>query len=179
LYPRNLTIDEMSAAIMEATEAGHVTTTWSQLRERVRQCALALLHHGIEQSDRVAGFLGNHANAVVAMLAAASIGAVWAGVSPDTGVMAVLEILVQIEPKVLFVDNAVTYNLKVHGNFQKVKEILAGLEDLPACVVFETVKGFDMRVADLRPNVGKMWTYDEFLKRCGSGHRINLSYILS
>jgi acetoacetyl-CoA synthetase len=112
LYPANLKIDENSPAIIEATESGSSTITWAELRSRVQECALALRSHGVVESDRVAGFLGNHANAVVAMLAAASIGAVWTGVSPDTGVTAVLERLVQIQPKVLFVDNAVVYNGK-------------------------------------------------------------------
>jgi acetoacetyl-CoA synthetase len=117
------------------------------------------------ESDRVAGFLGNHTNAVVAMLAATSIGAMWTGVSPDTGVTAVLERLVQIKPKVLFVDNAVGYNGKVHGSYGKVKEILVGLKGLEACVMFETVKGFEMRVEGLDVAAGKMWTYEKFVNR--------------
>jgi len=113
----------------------------------------------------VAGFLGNHANAVVAMLAAASIGAVWTGVSPDTGVTAVLERLVQIQPKILFVDNAVVYNGKTHSSYQKVKEILAGLKGLKAAVMFETVKGHDLKTEGLEVAEGRIWTYEEFLNR--------------
>jgi len=131
----------------------------------VRKCALALRSHGVVESDRVAGFLGNHANAVVAMLAAASIGAIWTGVSPDTGVTAVLERLVQIEPKVLFMDNAVRYNGKVHGSYGKVKEILVGLKGLEACVMFETVKGYEMNTEGLDLVNGKMWRYEEFVNR--------------
>lgn len=113
----------------------------------------------------MAGFLGNHANAVVAMLAAASIGAVWTGVSPDTGVTAVLERLVQIQPKILFVDNAVVYNGKTHSSYQKVKEILAGLKGLKAAVMFETVKGHDLKTEGLEVAEGRIWTYEEFLNR--------------
>jgi acetoacetyl-CoA synthetase len=170
LYPANLTIDEDSPAIIEATESTNTTITWAQLRERVRICALALRFHGVVESDRVAGFLGNHANAVIAMLAASSIGAIWTGVSPDTGVTAVLERLVQIEPKVLFVDNAVRYNGKVHGSYQKVREILQGLKGLKACVMFETVEGFEMKTEGLEVIKGKAWTYQEFVNRC-----VNLS----
>jgi acetoacetyl-CoA synthetase len=165
LYPANLTVDENSPAIIEATESEHSTISWLELRERVRKCALALHFHGVVESDRVAGFLGNHANAVVAMLATASLGAIWTGVSPDTGVTAVLERLVQIEPRVLFVDNAVRYNGKVHGSYEKVKEILVGLEGLEACVMFETVGRFEMMVEGLDVADGKTWTYEEFVKR--------------
>ncbi|KAK6580551.1 hypothetical protein PZA11_006787 [Diplocarpon coronariae] len=163
LYPANIVIDESSPAIIEATESGHSSITWAELRERVRRCALALGFHGVAESDRVAGFVGNHANAVVAMLAAASIGAVWTGVSPDTGVTAVLERLVQIEPKVLFVDNAVGYNNKVHGSHAKVTEILEGLQGLKACVMFETVKGFEMKTEGLALSGGEVWKYPDFV----------------
>lgn len=165
LYPANLTIDEKSPAIIEATEIGNHEITWAELRERVRRCAIALRSHGVVESDRVAGFLGNHANAVVAMLAASSIGAVWTGVSPDTGVTAVLERLVQIQPKVLFVDNAVVYNGKKHSSYQKVRDILAGLKGLKSAVMFETVKGFEMAVDGLEVADGKMWTYEDFVTR--------------
>lgn len=164
LYPANLDIDENSTAIIEANETGHSSISWASLRERVRQCALALRFHGVEPSDRVAGFLGNHANAVVASLAAASIGAVWTGVSPDTGVTAV-ERLVQIRPKVLFVDNAVVYNGKTHSSYEKVREILRGLDGVNAGVMFESVRGFGMEIEGLEVDKGKMWRYEEFVKR--------------
>lgn len=165
LYPANINIDPNSPAIIEATEIGHSSITWNELRERVRLCANAFRYHGVKKSDRVAGFLGNHANTVVAMLAAASIGAIWTGVSPDTGVTAVLERLVQIAPRILLTDNAVRYNGKIHGSYAKVKEIVAGLKGLSACVVFETIKGFETKIDGISPDGGKSWTYDEFVKR--------------
>ncbi|KAK3044540.1 hypothetical protein LTR53_020684, partial [Teratosphaeriaceae sp. CCFEE 6253] len=61
----------------------------------------------LQRGDRVAGYVANHADALVAMLAATSLGAIWTAVSPDTGVTAVLDRMVQIEPALLFTDNAV------------------------------------------------------------------------
>ncbi len=103
------------------------------------------------------------------MLAAASIGAIWTSVSPDTGVTAVLERLVQIAPKVLLVDNAVRYNGKMHSSYEKVKEIVAGLngKGLEACVVFHTVEGVEMKLEALRPDGGRVWRYEEFIGRYG------------
>lgn len=77
------------------------------------------------------------------MLAATSLGAIWTGVSPDTGVEAVLDRLEQISPKVLFADNAVEYNGKIHESGVKVRNIIDGLKHkgLQHVIVFETVKG--------------------------------------
>ncbi len=62
-------------------------------------------------------------------------------------------------------DNAVRYNGKVHGSYQKVKEIVEGLPELEACVVFETVNGHEMRTEGLNPKAGKAWQYSDFVKR--------------
>jgi len=164
LYPANISVEPSSPAIISATESTRSTTTWAQLRERVRQCSLALRALGLQPHDRVAGFLGNHTNTVVAMLAATSIGAIWTGVSPDTGVGAVLDRLVQIEPKVLFADNAVEYNGKVHESISKTREIVRELKGLKALVVFETVPGMEA-AEKLELEGGKVWKYEDFLNK--------------
>ncbi len=164
LWPAGALVDRKSPAIIEATETGHSTLTWTELTSRVRSCSLALRAQGVKPGDRIAGFLGNHANTVVAMLSAATVGAVWTAVSPDTGVTAVLERLVQIEPVILFVDNAVFYNGKVHSSHQKVTEIIKGLQGLKAVVMFETVKGYEMGVEKLQLKNGKAWRYEDFIK---------------
>ena len=163
LYPAGCKIDESSPAIIAATEGTRETVTWFQLRERVRQCAASMRSMGINESDRVAGFLANHTNTVVAMLAATSIGAIWTGVSPDTGVHAVLDRLVQIEPVILFADNAVTYNGKVHDGHEKIKEIAKELKELQALVIFDTVPGHKINLPDFEVGKGKVMTYHEFL----------------
>ncbi|KAI9796999.1 MAG: hypothetical protein M1825_006278 [Sarcosagium campestre] len=118
---------------------------------------------GIKERMVVAGYLANHTNALVAMLSATSIGAVWSGISPDTGVQAVLERLEQIEPTLLFADNAVTYNGKQHDVQQKLAEITKSLRHLRAVVVFDTVKGIDTDVQSLKVPQGRAWTYQAFL----------------
>ena len=145
-----------------ATEASREFISWKQLRERVRKCANALKEAGLQTGDRVAGFVGNHPNTVVAMLAATSIGAYWTGVSPDTGVHAVLERLKQIQPKILFADNASLYNGKIHASHGKVREIISDLPDVEMLVVFEIAKSLDFSLEKVRPANGKAVTYDEF-----------------
>lgn len=162
LYPAS-SPDEDAVAVISATELDREYVSWKQLRERVRQCANALKEAGVQSGDRIAGFLGNHVNAIVAMLAAASLGAFWTGVSPDTGVHAVLERLRQIEPKILFADNASLYNSKVHGAQAKVQQIVPELQNLELLVVFETVKSHQINLAELKPVQGQVYNYDAFL----------------
>jgi acetoacetyl-CoA synthetase len=144
--------------------------TWAQLRERVRICSNALRAAGVHPNDRVAGFLGNHTNTLVAALSAISLGAIWTGVSPDTGVHAVLERLQQIEPVVLFADNATVYNGKVHDVFGKVCEVVKDLPALKHAVIFETVEG---HVSDLAVLKGgeklEKWSFADFTKQGDQG----------
>jgi len=98
------------------------------------------------------------------MLATTSIGAIWTGVSPDTGVVAVLDRLVQIEPVVLFADNGVEYNGKIHESATKTREIVKELKELKALVVFSSVRG-ETDVDGFEVKKGKAWKYEEFLKK--------------
>ncbi|KAE8368266.1 hypothetical protein BDV27DRAFT_142081 [Aspergillus caelatus] len=162
LYPASA-LGENEVAIIAATESEREYVSWKELRERVRQCANSLKEAGLRSGDRVAGFLGNHANTVIAMLATTSIGAFWTGVSPDTGVHAVLERLKQIEPKILFADNASLYNGKVHGAEAKIRQIVPELPNLELLVVFETIKSHQINLEELSPVQGKVSTYESFL----------------
>ncbi|KAL4786128.1 hypothetical protein BJX76DRAFT_143723 [Aspergillus varians] len=162
LYPA-CSPDENSIAIIAATELDREYVSWKELRERVRQCSNALRGAGLQEGDRVAGFLGNHANTVVAMLATTSIGAFWTGISPDTGVHAVLERLKQIEPKILFADNASLYNGKVHSATAKTNQIISELPKLEALVIFPSVKSLQINLEEVSPLQGKAYTYPSFL----------------
>lgn len=155
--------DENSVAIIAATETLREHVSWKDLRERVRQCANKLRETGVRKDDRVAGFVGNHTNALVAMLATTSIGAFWTAVSPDTGAHAVVERLKQIEPKVLFADNAAVYNLKVHDTHAKVRAIVAELPCLQHVVIFEVVLGHIFELQDTKPPQGSVSKYSDFL----------------
>ena len=159
--------DETSLAIREATESTRNDVTWKELREKVRLCAAAMRENGLAKGDRVAGYLANTANTVIAMLAATSIGAIWTGVSPDTGVAAVLDRLKQVEPVLLFADNAVTYNQKTHPTHAKIVEVVGQLTSLKNVVIFETVPHHPFDFPAIK-SCGLVQTFTEFTARINS-----------
>lgn len=163
LFPRDVT-DPNATALISVTESTSTTVTWAELRHQVLELVRAMKALGIRPRDRVAGFLGNHANTVVAMLATTFLGAVWTAVSPDTGVAAVLDRLVQIEPVLLFADNGVEYNGRTHSSTAKTREIAQALPQLKAVVVFQTVPG-EIDISDFKVAHGRAWTHEGFLQR--------------
>jgi acetoacetyl-CoA synthetase len=156
-------IDPNGPALIAATETTRETVTWKELRERVKKCQAGMLALGLKEGDRVAGYVANHSNAIVAMLAATSLGSIWTAVSPDTGVHAVLERLRQIEPVILFADNAAFYNGRSHPVLPKVSEITSALPSLQAVVVLPTVPSVDISVDTIEVPSGKAYDYDSFI----------------
>ena len=163
LYP-SCNPDENSYAVIEANEETRGHVTWKELRERVRQCSAAMRKLGVGEGDRVAGYVANHCNALVAMLATTAIGALWTAISPDTGAHAVLDRIKQIEPVMLFADNAVAYNGKVHEVQEKLKVITREIPQLKACVVFETVPHHRIDLKAISVAQGKACSHMEFIQ---------------
>jgi len=85
----------------------------NELRDVVSRVAASLRAHGVVKGDRVVGYLPNCPEAIIAMLASASIGAIWSSCSPDFGINGVVDRFAQIEPKILFATNAYLYNGKI------------------------------------------------------------------
>ena len=160
LYPaRNPNGD--SVALIAATETTRENLTWNQLRSKTRQYTAVLESLGVGENDRVVGYLANHANTVIAMLATTSLGAVWSGISPEIGVHAVLDRLVQVQPKILFCDNAVMYNGKLHEVHGKIKEIVSKLPDLAHVLVFKTVANCPFEVEAINVAKGRALMFDD------------------
>ncbi len=109
------------------------SVTRQQLRQRVAQFAAALRERGVVQGDCVAGIQSNNLSALVALLATASLGATWSSCSPDFGVVAILDRIGQIKPKVVFADRVYRYAGRDHDLGERLVEIceqLPGLEVL-------------------------------------------------
>jgi len=107
----------------------------AQLHAGVSRLAQALRDAGVQAGDRVVGYLPNLPETMMAMLAAASIGAIWSSCSPDFGVQGVLDRFGQIEPKVLFAADGYWYNGKAIDALAKVAEIAQRLPTLERVVV--------------------------------------------
>lgn len=99
------------AALVCRTESGQTRRlTYAELGRDVARCASALRHLGVQPGDRVAGYLVNGPETVIAFLACASIGAIWSACSPDFGVAGARDRLGQIEPRLLIASDGYTYN---------------------------------------------------------------------
>jgi acetoacetyl-CoA synthetase len=123
-------------AIVFANEAGErLELSFSELRAQVASVAAALRGLGVEPGDRVAGFLANRPETVIAMLATASLGAIWSSCSPDFGIEAVLDRFGQIAPKVLFATDGYFYGGKSIDSLPIVARIATELPNLQKVVV--------------------------------------------
>ncbi len=111
------------------------TQSWHDLHQQVAGMAGYLKSVGVAEGDRVAGFMPNMPETIVAMLATASIGAVWSSCSPDFGVQGVVDRFGQITPKVLFTADGYFYNGKFHDSLSKVDEFKQHLPGLLKVVV--------------------------------------------
>jgi acetoacetyl-CoA synthetase len=109
--------------------------SWDDLRAEVARFAAVLKGWGVEPGDRVAAFMPNCPETIIAMLATTSIGAVFSSCSPDFGVKGVLDRFGQIEPKVLVACNGYRYSGKELPCGDKLKEIVAGLPSLEHAVI--------------------------------------------
>jgi len=136
-FAANLLAGERTgAAIVFGNELGERTSLdWQELKRQVASVAASLREIGVAKGDRVAGFVANRPEAVVAMLATASLGAVWSSCSPEFGVDAVLDRFGQIEPKVLFATDGYYYNGKKIDSMPSVRAIAAKLPTLARTVV--------------------------------------------
>lgn len=115
------------AIIALAEDGTRTVVTWQELRQQVGAVATFLRQHGVIRGDRVAAVLPNRVEAVVGLLAAASVGAIWSVVAPEFGAQAIVARLQQLAPKVLITTTAYDYSGRVYDRSGVVAEVLAGL----------------------------------------------------
>jgi acetoacetyl-CoA synthetase len=96
---------------------------YNELKILISKCARGLIEAGIKKGDRVAGYVANVPEAIIACLACASIGATWSSASPDFGLDALCDRLEQVEPKLVFASTHYRYNGKTFRTDQVVKEL--------------------------------------------------------
>jgi len=136
-FAENLLIrrDDKTALIFKGEGQPHGKMSYRELFNSVARTASALKSAGVRKGDRVAGFVPNIPESVIAMLAAASIGAVWSSSSPDFGIKGVLDRFSQIGPKILFAANGYFYNGKSHDSLEKLKGIIHELPSVEKVVI--------------------------------------------
>ncbi len=111
------------------------TISYAELYQKVTGLAAALKADGITAGDRVAGFMPNIAETVIAMLATTSIGAIWSSCSPDFGINGVVDRFGQIEPKILFSADGYFYNGKMIDSLRRLEEITAKIQSIEKIIV--------------------------------------------
>src|SRR5918999_4420472 len=123
-------------ALVFGNEAGALgEVSYAELGRRVAAVAAGLRRLGVAKGDRVAGYLPNVPETVVAMLATASIGAIWSSCAPEFGVSSVVDRFAQIEPKVLVAVDRYRYNGAWHDRSDALAEIRRRLPTLAATVL--------------------------------------------
>jgi acetoacetyl-CoA synthetase len=122
-------------AVIYRSESGRAgTLSYSELGSEVARVRGVLWELGVTKGDRVAAYLPNIPEALVGLLATASLGAIWSSCSPDFGPRSVTDRLAQISPKVLIAVDGYPYNGKWFDRRQQVEDIVAELPSLEALI---------------------------------------------
>lgn len=150
--------DDRTALVFKNELHPSVRMNYAEVYDAVARVSGSLKKAGIRPGDRVVGFMPNIPETVIAMLAAASIGAVWSSCSPDFGIKGVLDRFSQIRPKVLFTADGYFFKGKAFDSLDRISQIITELPSIEKIVVVPyTETNPDIR---LLPNSVR---YDDFL----------------
>ncbi len=131
---RNST-SERDALIFKNESGESRSVTWGRLERETSSLSESLRRMGVKSGDRVAAFIPSIPEAVIALLACASIGAIWSSCSPDFGAPSVIDRFKQIEPRVLIAVDGARYNGKTYDKTSVVREIRDALPSLGGTIV--------------------------------------------
>jgi acetoacetyl-CoA synthetase len=127
--------DDAASLVFTNERGARRELSFRQLRAEVARVAAGLKTSGVVSGDRVAGFMPNLPETIIAMLAAASIGATWSSCSPDFGAAGVFDRFGQIQPKVLFAADGYFYAGKTIDSLPTVKEIAERIPSIQRVVI--------------------------------------------
>ncbi|MBC8258390.1 MAG: acetoacetate--CoA ligase [SAR324 cluster bacterium] len=127
--------DENEALCFVGENAATQSLNYAELRTAVMQCAAGMKAQGVSTGDRVAAVIPNCPEAIIAMLATASLGAIWSSCSPDFGINGINDRLGQISPKILITVNAYYYNGKEHDCYLKIREVTQRIPSIKSVYV--------------------------------------------
>ncbi|MCB1557312.1 MAG: acetoacetate--CoA ligase [Alphaproteobacteria bacterium] len=150
--------DHAPAIIFRDEMARESIISFAELNAKVSLWQQALIKSGIQKGDRVAGYMPNLPETLIAALAASSLGAIWSSASPDFGVQGVVDRFGQIEPKILISVDGYFYNGKTVDVLSKIKEALPRIPSIEKIVI--------VPFASQSPDVSRVphaMTQDQFL----------------
>ncbi len=127
--------DDRAALVFWNERGRQREVSYRELNQQVRSVAAALAGEGVAAGDRVAGFMPNLPETVIAMLGAASLGAIWSSCSPDFGANGVLDRFGQIQPKVLFCADGYRYAGKEIDSLTRVREVRERIPEIRRVIV--------------------------------------------
>ncbi|WP_366921587.1 acetoacetate--CoA ligase [Metallumcola ferriviriculae] len=152
--------DKQEAIIFKAEGNEPISITYAELYDKVALLAAAFRDAGVTVGDRVAGFMPNMPETIIAMLATTSIGAIWSSCSPDFGFNGVMDRFGQIEPKVLVAANGYFYNGKTHNSLERVTKVQQDIDSIEKVVI--------VSYTESRPDISsipKAVHYEDFTSR--------------
>ena len=127
--------DQRTAIVFRNDRGARREVSYRDLHDEVARIAAGLKTAGVGPGDRVAGYLPNVPEAIIAMLAATSLGAIWSSCSPDFGINGVLDRFGQIAPKVLITADGYFYSGKTLDSLDNIARVLAKLASITRVVV--------------------------------------------
>jgi acetoacetyl-CoA synthetase len=125
----------MPAIVSSGKDGVLKETSWPELRRKIGALAIHLKAQGVRSGDRVAAYLPNIPETIIAFLATASIGAIWSVCAPDMAAPAVIDRFKQIEPKVLIACDGVTYAGRRHGRGEVIEELRRSLPTVAHVII--------------------------------------------
>lgn len=150
--------DDRLAFVFRGETQRSARMTFAELQVQVARLVVSLREIGIGTGDRVCAYMPNLIETAVAMLAATSLGAVWASCGAELGPMAVLDRLGQIKPKVLFTADGYFYKGQTYGGLSNAEKVAQGIPSLEKVIVASYIqKGSNFG------NRSKFEAYDRFL----------------
>ncbi|MCX7338292.1 MAG: acetoacetate--CoA ligase [Alphaproteobacteria bacterium] len=135
--------DDETAIVFYGETQRKQEISYKSLYNQVSQLAQQLRDWGIQPGDRIAGYLPNMPEAIIATLATSAVGAIWSSCSPDFGEKGVIDRFSQIEPKILFSADGYFYHGKVFNCTERLPEILKSLPTVQHTIIVPYVGGFD------------------------------------
>lgn len=169
--------DTNTAIISSRENHPTVRLTYEQLNSLVISAASGLKSLGVKKGDRVAGFVTNIPEAIIAMLATTSLGALWTSCSPDFGTQGVIDRFVQIEPKIIFTIQSYFYNGRHIKCEEKIAAISKGIKTIEKIIIIPEFNNLTENISnvshtikldnvlhfnDLLQNTSKKFEFEQF-----------------